>query len=334
MAPAPAPQIRAPGQTNVVVLSKIPEGITESQLAAGAGRPNEILQISLRPADLDGPGWAIIAFASPELAKVSRDRLDGKALINIPGVLPTALEAAMGEGLYGNIRGNDSDSPWKEARTPQGQVYYYHHITRQSVWTKPPPDFASPSGTSFATQSLANTRTNSALPPAAAMQAAQAAIKAAPSNAASTQPATSAPLAQQNLNAGPVGANLFIYHIPGIWDDCILRQHFEHFGKIVSCRVQCDNEGRPRGFGFVSFDSPTGAQAAIAGMHGFPVEGKHLKVQLKKGDEQQLGPAPTPLAPTSVPSMLDVSLPTVNVPPPPSVATARTVMPPPKPCPY
>eukprot|EP00438_Fugacium_kawagutii_P025427 Skav204272 [mRNA] locus=scaffold409:81659:84921:+ [translate_table: standard] len=58
--------------------------------------------------------------------------------------------------------------------------------------------------------------------------------------------------------------------------------------KPLWCRVQKDDNGRPRGFGFVSFDAPTSAQAAIAGMHGFPVEGKWLKVQLKKGDEQQM----------------------------------------------
>merc|ERR1719267_287415 len=65
--------------------------------------------------------------------------------------------------------------------------------------------------------------------------------------------------------SGPVGSNLFVYHIPNTWDDSILRQHFEHFGSIVSCRIQKDGEGRPRGFGFVSFDAPAAAQAAIAG---------------------------------------------------------------------
>merc|ERR1719408_328873 len=107
------------------------------------------------------------------------------------------------------------------------------------------------------------------------------------------------------LNAGPVGANLFIYHIPNSWNDSILRQHFEHFGKIVSCRTQKDSEGRPRGFGFVSFDAPSAAQAAIAGMHGFPVEGKWLKVQLKKGDEQAMTPGMpgVPPPPPGLPSM-------------------------------
>jgi RNA recognition motif-containing protein len=102
---------------------------------------------------------------------------------------------------------------------------------------------------------------------------------------------------------GLVGANLFVYHVPLSWDDGILQQHFEHFGSIVSCRVQKDPEGRPRGFGFVSYDSGSAAQAAIAGMHGFPVEGKWLKVQLKKGDEEQLGVSSHPLPTIGTPPM-------------------------------
>merc|ERR1712083_915341 len=115
--------------------------------------------------------------------------------------------------------------------------------------------------------------------------------------------------------SGPVGANLFIYHIPNSWNDSILRQHFEHFGKIVSCRVQTDNDGRSRGFGFVSFDSATAAGAAIAGMHGFPVEGKHLKVQLKKGDEQQLAPSGS-LGAAGMAGMMEAALPGQPPPPP------------------
>lgn len=119
--------------------------------------------------------------------------------------------------------------------------------------------------------------------------------------------------------AGPAGANLFVYHIPNSWDDNILRQHFEHFGPIISCKVQRDPDGRPRGFGFVSYKDPTSANAAIAGMHGFPVDGKHLKVQLKKGDSD------LPMIPVPPP-------PGGAAPPPPgSFAPAAPARPPPPP---
>jgi len=146
----------------------------------------------------------------------------------------------------------------------------------------------------------------------AAIQAAQAAVAAA--QTAAVLDAGAGAGASATINAGPVGANLFIYHIPNSWDDTILRQHFEHFGKIVSCRVQKDPDGRPRGFGFVSYDAATAAQAAIAGMHGFPVEGKHLKVQLKKGDEQQLLPNVPSLG---LPGILEVPPGQPQQPPPP-----------------
>lgn len=279
-----AAQPLAPGPTNVVVLSKIPEGITEQQVAAGAGRHTDVLQVSFRAADLDGPGWAIIAFASPELAKAARERLEGKPFPGqIKSMMP--LDAALGEGLFGNMQSNDQDSPWKEARTSMGQVYYYHVVTRQTSWTKPMPEFHQVNTVAGQLSRLVQSgRSLNVLANATPGQQAQAAIQAA-------QAAVQQASGGGNLGGdtqGPIGANLFVYHIPTSWDDNILRQHFEHFGTIVSCRVQKDDNGRSRGFGFISYDDQSAAQAAIAGMHGFPVEGKWLKVQLKKGDEQQL----------------------------------------------
>lgn len=44
------------------------------------------------------------------------------------------------------------------------------------------------------------------------------------------------------------------------------------------------------GFGFVSYDNPASAIAAIRAMNGYAVCGKFLKVQLKKGEEHLLPP--------------------------------------------
>lgn len=346
----------------MLILSNIPEGASEQQIAVTAGRVSEVLQVSFRPPDIDGMGWAIIAFATPELAKAARERLQGKSL---PGLKPVPLDAALGEGLYGAVRRFDEqDSPWKEARTPKGEVYYYHAVTRQTSWSKPamefppvpPPPGAAGFRPPFMTPprpppagrppggmlGLGSTAMVSSPPPAqAAINAAQATAAAA---AAQSQ-GQAAPTGAGPLSApGPVGANLFVYHIPNSWDDGILRQHFEHFGSIVSCRVQKDNEGRPRGFGFVSFNEANAAQAAIAGMHGFPVEGKWLKVQLKKGDEQllvppgSLGPPPSIGGP-SLAGMSDVGTSGEPGPPPPppsglSLALRPAAPPPPRPGPY
>ena len=62
-----------------------------------------------------------------------------------------------------------------------------------------------------------------------------------------------------------------------------MEQNFAPFGQVVSARIMTDKEsGRSRGFGFVSYDNPQSALAAVKSMNGFSVLGKRLKVQLKK----------------------------------------------------
>ncbi|CAD51141.1 hypothetical protein PFAG_02127 [Plasmodium falciparum Santa Lucia] len=105
---------------------------------------------------------------------------------------------------------------------------------------------------------------------------------------------------------GPPGANVFVFHLPSHWTDMELYQHFQHFGYVVSARIQRDANGRNKGYGFVSFNNPESALNAIKGMHGFYVSGKHLKVQLKKGEEHYVQmntpaqPQLTPAQPYSV----------------------------------
>ncbi|XP_015789771.1 CUGBP Elav-like family member 2 isoform X1 [Tetranychus urticae] len=82
---------------------------------------------------------------------------------------------------------------------------------------------------------------------------------------------------------GPEGSNLFIYHLPSDYTDVDLAQTFASFGNVISSKVFIDkNTNCSKGFGFVSFDNPISAQAAIQAMNGFQIGNKRLKVQLKK----------------------------------------------------
>lgn len=95
---------------------------------------------------------------------------------------------------------------------------------------------------------------------------------------------------------GPKGANLFVYHLPHDLTDADLATAFAPFGNVISAKVFIDKRsGESKGFGFVSYDTPSSADEAIKSMNGFQIGTKRLKVAHKRVHSD--GMSPTQLSP-------------------------------------
>jgi CUG-BP- and ETR3-like factor len=109
----------------------------------------------------------------------------------------------------------------------------------------------------------------------------------------------------KSWDEGPVGANLFIYHLPMDLGDADLATAFAPFGTVLSAKVYVNRmTGQSKGFGFVSYDSAASAEAAIASMDGFQIGAKRLQVQVRaraciRATRRRLPPSSFLLPPSS-----------------------------------
>jgi RNA recognition motif-containing protein len=80
-----------------------------------------------------------------------------------------------------------------------------------------------------------------------------------------------------------LGTRLFVGNLPPRLCFPELEDLFTPFGTILSAELMTDQTtGRSRGFGFVEMESADAAQAAIAALQGFTVEGQALNVNEAK----------------------------------------------------
>ncbi|KAK2466868.1 hypothetical protein APHAL10511_001126 [Amanita phalloides] len=81
------------------------------------------------------------------------------------------------------------------------------------------------------------------------------------------------------------GVNLYIKNLDDDFDDDKLRNEFEPFGTITSCKVMRDDKAKSKGFGFVCFSSPDEATKAVAEMNNKMIGNKPLYVSLAQRRE-------------------------------------------------
>lgn len=94
--------------------------------------------------------------------------------------------------------------------------------------------------------------------------------------------AESTPTASPTTPTPFVGTCLFVYHLPLEATEQILFQLFSVYGEVTSAKVMRDLlTGRSKGFGFVNLKEEHQAQQAIAGLNGFQLGSKFIKVSFK-----------------------------------------------------
>jgi polyadenylate-binding protein len=84
------------------------------------------------------------------------------------------------------------------------------------------------------------------------------------------------------------GVNLYVKNLDFQITDDLLRETFQRFGTITSCRVMIDENGNSRGFGFLCFASADDAAKAMQEMNKCMLMSKPLYVGLAQRKEERL----------------------------------------------
>lgn len=219
-------------------------------------------------------GWAFVTYEDETEAAVAVAMFNGQQIF--PGSA-RPLHCKFANEKLTKIEGTVFEAPtkavtpWQEFTTPEGKPYYFNTATKETRWEKPP-------------------ELGGAAPAAggAAGGGGLGAGAAASSSGGTAVPLAITAAASNTGGVGPMGANIFVFHVPINWTDEDFHAHFAPFGQIVSAKIHVDPVSKAsKGFGFVSYATPQAATMAIKGMNGFDTkQGKTLKVTIKKGEEQ------------------------------------------------
>mmetsp|Transcript_4134 Transcript_4134/g.9681 ORF Transcript_4134/g.9681 Transcript_4134/m.9681 type:complete len:323 (-) Transcript_4134:127-1095(-) len=211
-------------------------------------------------------GWAFVTYEDETEAAVAVAMFNGQQIF--PGSA-RPLHCKFANEKITKIDGTVFEAPtkavtpWQEYNTPEGKPYYFNSATKETRWEKP----AELGGSAGMTTGIPS-------------------VPGASSGSAQTLALTAT--AANTGGQGPMGANIFVFHVPINWTDEDFHAHFSPFGQIVSAKIHVDPVTKAsKGFGFVSYATPSAATMAIKGMNAFDTkQGKFLKVTIKKGEEQ------------------------------------------------
>lgn len=87
-------------------------------------------------------------------------------------------------------------------------------------------------------------------------------------------------------DAGRKFTNVFVKNFGEELDTAKLEKLFEKYGKITSCVVMSDSEGKSRGFGFVAFEDPDAAEKAVTELNDFELEGTEKKLTVCRAQKK------------------------------------------------
>ncbi|CAF0777543.1 unnamed protein product [Adineta steineri] len=83
--------------------------------------------------------------------------------------------------------------------------------------------------------------------------------------------------------------NIFIKNFGDTLDEEKLREIFGKHGKILSFKIENDENGQSKGFGFCSYENPEEAEDAVTNLNGFTVGDKQLYVGRFQKKNERLG---------------------------------------------
>ena len=83
----------------------------------------------------------------------------------------------------------------------------------------------------------------------------------------------------RGLPAEPVGRyRCFVGNLPFVVTEEELRELFERYGTVASATVMVDENGRPKGFGFVNLESTVAGAKAVEELDGYELHGRSITV--------------------------------------------------------